>query len=69
MQRKEKECGAYAILVFFSGVILTIVGLTLIPPLIKKYAGKGYKSSLKRETINISDMGPEIVPNKGGSRK
>lgn len=42
-------------------VAVTIVGFLVIPPLMKKYGNKLYKSSLKKDTIDYENMGPEIV--------
>ena len=42
-------------------VAVTIIGVLVIPPLMKKYSNKLYKSSLKKENIDFDKMGPEIV--------
>ncbi len=42
-------------------IAATAIGLVVIPPLIKKYGNKLYKSSLKNDEIDIENMGPEIV--------
>lgn len=43
-------------------VAVTIIGVIVIPPLIKKYGNKIYKSSLKNDDpIDFDSMGPEIV--------
>lgn len=44
------------------GSVSTIVGIFIIPFLIKKYGNKAYKKSLKTEEIDFDEMGPEIVP-------
>lgn len=38
-----------------------VIGFLVIPPLIKKYGNKLYKSSLKKDEIDFENMGPEIV--------
>ena len=44
------------------GVIaITVVGIIVIPPLLKKYGVKLYKSSAKKEEIDFDNLGPEIV--------
>ena len=48
-------------LIIISGVILTVVGFIIIPPLMKKYSNKLYKSRIKSEDIDFDSMGPEIV--------
>ena len=40
---------------------LTVIGFLVIPPLIKKYGNKIYKSSLKKNQIDFDNLGPEIV--------
>lgn len=40
---------------------ITAIGFLVIPPLMKKYSNKLYKSSLKKDEIDIDSMGPEIV--------
>lgn len=48
-------------LIIISGVILTVVGFIIIPPLMKKYSNKLYKLRIKSEDIDFDGMGPEIV--------
>lgn len=48
-------------LIIISGVILTVVGFIIIPPLMKKYSNKLYKLRIKSEDIDFDSMGPEIV--------
>ncbi len=38
-----------------------VIGFLVIPPLMKKYGNKLYKSSLKKDEIDFENMGPEIV--------
>ena len=59
MMKNEKKFRNVLILV--SGVILTIFGFIFIPPLLKKYETKIYKTKLKKEEIDFNNMGPEIV--------
>ena len=40
---------------------VTVIGFLVIPPLMKKYGNKLYKSSLKKDEIDFENMGPEIV--------
>lgn len=40
---------------------VTVIGFLVIPPLMKKYGNKLYKSSLKKDEIDYENMGPEIV--------
>lgn len=40
---------------------VTVIGFLVIPPLMKKYSNKIYKSSLKKGEIDFDNMGPEIV--------
>lgn len=42
-------------------IVLTIASLIVIPSLIKGLSGKQYKASLKKDNLNIDDLGPEIV--------
>lgn len=48
-------------LIIIGGIILTVVGFIVIPPLMKKYSNKLYKSRIKSEDIDFDSMGPEIV--------
>ncbi len=43
------------------GVALTAVSVITLQPLIKKYADKLYKTSLRNEAIDFDNLGPEIV--------
>ena len=38
-----------------------VLGIIVIPPLLKKYGVKLYKSSAKKEEIDFDNLGPEIV--------
>ncbi len=40
---------------------LSIIGFLVIPPLMKKYGNRIYKSSLEKDEIDFENMGPEIV--------
>lgn len=40
---------------------VTVIGFLVIPPLMKKYSNKIYKSSLKKGEIDFDNMRPEIV--------
>ncbi|MEQ2425615.1 hypothetical protein [Enterocloster hominis (ex Hitch et al. 2024)] len=62
MKKKKEQSGARKTLVFVTGLILTIIGTIVIPPLIKKCSNKMCKASLKNTEVNIEDMEPEIVP-------
>ncbi len=42
-------------------IVLTIIGFLIIPPFMKKYSNRIYKSSLKKDRIDIDNMEPEIV--------
>ena len=42
-------------------IAITVVGIIVIPPLLKKYGVKLYKSSAKKEEIDFDNLGPEIV--------
>lgn len=46
------------------GVVLTVLGFKVIPPILKKGSNLLYKKSIKNEDINFDDMGPEIVEKK-----
>ncbi len=58
-QSKQKKVKLIA-----GGIVLTVIGFAVIPPLLDKYANKAYKFSLKKEEIDFDNMGPEIVPSK-----
>lgn len=49
------------ILLFVGGTALAVVGFVVIPPLMKNYGRKFYKTSLKNENIDFDNMGPEIA--------
>ncbi len=40
---------------------VTVVGLLVMPPLMKKLGNKLYKHSLKKDEIDYENMEPEIV--------
>lgn len=42
-------------------IATTVVGIIVIPPLLKKCGVKLYKSSAKKEEIDFDNLGPEIV--------
>ena len=42
-------------------IAITVVGIIVIPPLLKKYGVKLYKSYAKKEEIDFDNLGPEIV--------
>ena len=42
-------------------VVLTVAGIVIIPPLLRKYSNKVYKASIKKDNIDIDSLGPEIV--------
>lgn len=58
---KSKKGLSDAILCALVSVVLTVIGFTVIPPLLKKYTTKLYKSSLKKDEIDFDGMGPVIV--------
>lgn len=43
------------------GILLTAIGFVVIPPLLNHISTKLYKSSLKKDEINIDSLEPEIV--------
>ncbi len=63
VEEKNKGKGKKT-LIIAGGIVLTVVGFIVIPPLLDKYANKAYKVSLKKEEIDFDNMGPEIVPSK-----
>ena len=63
VEEKNKGKGKKT-LIIAGGIVLTVVGFIVIPPLLDKYANKAYKFSLKKEGIDFDNMGPEIVPSK-----
>lgn len=48
-------------LIIVGGIILTVVGFMIIPPLMEKYSNKLYKSRINSDDIDFDSMGPEIV--------
>ena len=61
MKRKQMKNIVKKTLLIAGGTALTVVGFVLIPPLLKNYGKKLYKTSLKNENIDFDNMGPEIV--------
>lgn len=49
------------VFIIIGGIILTVIGFMIIPPLMKKYSNKLYKSNIKSGEIDFESMGPEIV--------
>ncbi len=50
-------------------VALVAVGYFAIPPLLKKYSNKLYKSSAKKDSIDFDKLGPEIVKRNTETKK
>lgn len=42
-------------------VLLTVAGIIIIPPLLRKYSNKVYKASIKKKEIDIDSLEPKIV--------
>lgn len=40
---------------------ITVVGLIIIPPLMKQYGNKLYKKSIEYDKFDFDNLGPEIV--------
>lgn len=55
-QNVKKKIGEAAIC-----VALTYVGFKYIPSLISRMSSKLYKTTLKRDSIDFNNLGPEIV--------
>ena len=64
MKKQKKNDRCVKVGLFAAGVALTVAGLIVVPPLIKKYGNKAYKKSLSTEDIDFDSMGPEIVSHK-----
>ena len=64
MEKEKKKGKGKKALMVAGGIVLTVAGFMIIPPLLDKYANKAYKSSLKKEEIDFDDMGPEIILSK-----
>ena len=60
MKEKKERCEVMTWIVL--GSVLTVAGILVIPPLVKKYGTKLYKKSLQTDEIDLDEMGPEIVP-------
>lgn len=60
MKEKKERCEVMTWIVL--GSVLTVAGILVIPPLVKKYGTKLYKKSLQTDEIDFDEMGPEIVP-------
>lgn len=60
MKEKKERCEVVTWIVL--GSVLTVAGILVIPPLVKKYGTKLYKKSLRTDEIDFDEMGPEIVP-------
>lgn len=60
----KKQSKQKRVMLIVGGVVLTVIGFAVIPPLLDKCANRAYKSSLKKEEIDFDNMGPEIVPSK-----
>lgn len=62
MIKEKKKCSVCKFLMFICGAALIAAGFIVIPPFMKKFRSKMYKSSLKKEEIDFDSMGPKIVP-------
>ena len=62
MKEKEKNERCEVMTWIVIGSVLTVAGILVIPPLVKKYGTKLYKKSLQTDEIDFDEMGPEIVP-------
>lgn len=69
MKSSKKNNAGGTLFLIAVGAILTVAGFLCIPPLMRKYSNKVYKTSLKKECIDFDNMGPEIVPKKNGEEK
>jgi len=49
------------IIIIVGAIVLTTAGFFIIPPLMKKFSNRLYKKSMKSESIDFDNMGPEIV--------
>ena len=61
MKEKEKNERCEVMTWIVIGSVLTVAGILVIPPLVKKYGTKLYKKSLQTDEIDFDEMGPEIV--------
>lgn len=57
----QKAQGTSPIWWIVGGVALLAIGFFAVPPLLKKYSNKLYKSSAKKDHVDIESLGPEIV--------
>lgn len=55
MKKKHKK-----VCLFLLGSTLTISGMIIIPPLIKKIGSKVYKQNIRNDEIDFENMGPVI---------
>ena len=58
---KEKRSKVSTALVITGTAALTIAGVIIVPPLLRKYSNRLYKSFTKNEEIDFDNLGPEIV--------
>ncbi len=47
---------------FIGTIAFTILGVFIVPHIVKKMGVYFYKISLKRDEIDFDNLGPEIVP-------
>ena len=60
-ENKEKHSTISAVIAVTGAVGLTVVGIVVIPPFLRKYSNKLYKFSTKNSEIDFDNLGPEIV--------
>ena len=60
-ENKKKRSAISTALVVAGSAAFTVVGVVVIPSLLKKYSNKLYKFSIKKNEIDFDNLGPEIV--------
>ena len=60
-EKETKRSCLSAALVVSGTVALSVVGIAVLPPLLKKCSNKIYKVLVKKDEIDFENLGPEIV--------
>ena len=50
-------------------VVLTVAGFIIVPPLLRKYSNKVYKTTIQKDAVDIDSLGPEIVRKEDTKRR
>ena len=54
---------------FIGIIVVVLIGVFVIPPIVKRLSNLLYKSSLDKDEIDFDNLGPEIVKKNEGKKE